>query len=114
MTVNEMREEIGLPGEVLGGDIPLNGVMVQRIGQLMQEEQYVYSRQQDNINRYMEASLTNQDNSITFQEYQQGLAGNSPSVDGKDTTGDVGKDGQIASSENTNNMGQGGKDEKDE
>ena len=97
MTVNEMREEIGLPGDVVGGDIPLNGVIVQRIGQLMQEEQFEYSKQQDNINRYMESGLTNQDNSITFQDYQQGLAGNSTSVNGKDTTGDVGKDGQVKS-----------------
>ena len=97
MTVNEMREEIGLPGDVVGGDIPLNGVIVQRIGQLMQEEQFEYSKQQDNINRYMESGLTNQDNSISFQDYQQGLAGNSTSVNGKDTTGDVGKDGQVKS-----------------
>lgn len=97
MTVNEMREEIGLPGDVVGGDIPLNGVIVQRIGQLMQEEQFEYSKQQNNINRYMESGLTNQDNSISFQDYQQGLAGNSTSVNGKDTTGDVGKDGQVKS-----------------
>ena len=105
MTVNEMREEIGLPGDVIGGDIPLNGVIVQRIGQLMQQEQYEYSKQQDNINRYLDSSLTNQDPSITFQDYQQGLGEMSELEDGKDTTGDVGKDGQLKTEPNANSMG---------
>lgn len=105
MTVNEMREEIGLPGDVIGGDIPLNGVIVQRIGQLMQQEQYEYSKQQDNINRYLDSSLTNQDPSITFQDYQQGLGEMSELADGKDTTGDVGKDGQLKTEPNANSMG---------
>lgn len=112
MTLNEAREELGLPGDVRGGDIPLNGVAVQRIGQLIQEEQIEHTRKQDRLNRLIEQTGHvpggNQSNTVTFQDMQQGLAGNSESVDGRGTRGNVGKDGQTKDEENTNGMEQGG------
>lgn len=119
MTVNEIRKELGLPGDVLGGDVPLNGVVVQRIGQVMQQEQFEYQKQQDNLGRLLEqtggvdatAPATNA--GPTFQDKQQGLAGNSDSVDGKGTANKlVGKDGQSKDKENTNSGKQGGKGDK--
>lgn len=117
MTVNEVREELGLPGKVLGGDVPIDGVIIQRIGQLLQEDQIQYQRQQDRLNRLMEytggAPETNESSGVTFQDIQQGLAGNSKDVDGRGTRGNVGKDGQSKDAENTNSAGQGGQNEDD-
>ena len=119
MTVNEIREELGLEGDLPGGDIPLNGVVVQRLGQLIQLEQYEYQKQQDRLNRLMEhagntaaqpASTSDVPDGIKYQDVQQGLAGNSDSVNGKATHNKlVGKDGQSKQLENTNSSKQGGK-----
>lgn len=111
MTVNEVREALGLPGKVLGGDVPLDGVLIQRIGQIQQQNQIEYQRRQDRLNRLMEytggAPEDNQSSGVTFQDLQQGLAGNSDNVNGKGTLGNVGKDGQIKDQENTNSPKQG-------
>lgn len=122
MTVNEIRKELGLPGDVIGGDIPLNGVVVQRIGQVMQQEQFEYQKQQDNLNRLVEQTGGNLDPTTpvsqsgsgpSFQDKQQGLAGNADNVDGRGTANNlVGKDGQVKGKENTNSAKQGGKEEK--
>ena len=119
MTVNEIRGELGLEGDLPGGDIPLNGVVVQRLGQLIQLEQYEYQKQQDRLNRLMEhagntaaqpASTSDVPDGIKYQDVQQGLAGNSDSVNGKATHNKlVGKDGQSKQLENTNSSKQGGK-----
>lgn len=113
MTVNEMREELGIDGDIIGGDIPLNGVIVQRIGQQMQEEQFEYQKQQDNINRYLGDQVERSSSHVSFQDLQQGLAGNATNVNGSDTTGNVGKDGQMKDKENTNSTGQGSTSEDD-
>ena len=132
MTLNEAREELGLQGDVLGGDIPLNGVAVQRIGQLLQQEQFEYKKQQDRLELLMANTAgsipvaqptqpteptpptdpeptkenkptgENTDDANNFQEQQRGLAGNSSKVNGKGTVGEVGKDGQIKGEGNTN------------
>lgn len=123
MTVNEIRSALGLKGDILGGDIPLNGVVVQRIGQLLQEEGTNYQKQQDKLNRLLEyagnSSMASSQNTgdtsdlIRFQDKQQGLAGNADNVDGRDTYNQgVGKDGQLKNKENTNSSKQGGKKEE--
>lgn len=115
MTANEVRKELGLPGDIVGGDIPLNGVIVQRAGQLMQQEQFEYTKQQDRINRMMEQTSNAQASTgagLTKQDVQQGLNGKSDSVNGKPEDSDgTGKDGQLKTQENTNSAKQGGKDE---
>lgn len=113
MTTNEVREHLGLSGDVIGGDIPLNGVIVQRAGQIMQEEQFNYSKQQDKINRLMEHAGNTQPSSpgLSVQDVQQGLNGDADSVNGKGTLGKVGKDGQSKDLENTNSAKQGGQGE---
>lgn len=111
MTTNEVREALGLSGDVVGGDIPLNGVIVQRAGQMMQQEQFEYTKQQDRINRLMENTANTQPSGgLSYQDIQQGLDGNSSSVNGKGEP-EVGKDGQLKSQENTNSAKQGGKEE---
>lgn len=119
MTINEVREELGLPGDIAGGDILANGVHVQRLGQVMQEKQFNYQVQQDSINRLMEQTNNTAPPANTapsagpsFQDKQQGLAGNSDSVNGKGTSNNVGKDGQAKGLENTNSAKQGGKGDK--
>lgn len=115
MTANEVRKELGLPGLVVGGDIPLNGVIVQRAGQVMQQEQFEYTKQQDRINRMMEQTSNAQADTgagMTKQDVQSGLDGTSASVNGKpEAEGGTGKDGQTKTQENTNSAKQGGKEE---
>lgn len=104
-TTNEVREALGLEGDVLGGDVPLNGVIVQRIGQLLQQEQFEYQKRQDKLQLVLENTRGTQVKSeqlISFQDKQQGLAGNSGKVNGKDTFGRVGKDGQSKDLPNAN------------
>lgn len=111
MTVNEVREELGLPGDVPGGDIPLNGTIVQRIGQEVQKENFEYQKQQDRLNQMIQQTTTTtladgSSTGLSFQDIQQGLAGNSSNVDGKDTRGVVGRDGQSKEQDNANSMNQ--------
>lgn len=105
MTINEAREEMGLSGDIVGGDTPANGVIIQRIGQVIQEENFEYQKQQDRLNQLLTHTGTGENSptniGVSFQDVQQGLAGNADSVDGRDTTGDVGKDGQDKKQENT-------------
>lgn len=118
-TVNEIREEKGLE-PIKGGDVILNGVHIQAIGQAIQEEQLVYQKQQDNLARLMEMSGgletpdtepeakddTDNDTDVSFQDKQQGINGKSKKVNGKVDT-NVGKDGQLKSEENMNSTKQG-------
>lgn len=123
MTVNEARELLGLRGKVKGGDVPLDGVLIQRIGQLMQGEQFEYSKQQDRL-ALLQSVLQPSPDSLAStedvggsssedvttgspQDIQQGLDGNSNTVNGKPKT-NVGKDGQMKDQENANSAGQGG------
>lgn len=118
-TVNEIREEKGLE-PIKGGDVILNGVHIQAIGQAIQEEQLAYQKQQDNLARLMEMSGgletpdtkpeakddTDSDTDVSFQDKQQGINGKSKKVNGKVDT-NVGKDGQLKSEENMNSTKQG-------
>lgn len=112
-TVNEIRKDFGLP-PVPGGDVILNGVHIQAIGQEMQREQFEYQKQQDRLNRLLqedeeEGPENNAGNS--FQDTQQGLDGSSNSVNGKGDEG-VGKDGQVKGQENANSAKIGGKKDR--
>ena len=113
-TVNEARAEKGLE-PIKGGDVILDGVLIQSIGQLMQQEQFNYQKQQDKLNRLLELSDGEADdsNGISFQDKQQGLDGTSASVNGKGESS-VGKDGQIKGKgiTNTNSAKQGMKGDK--
>ncbi len=100
MTVNEVRKELNLPGDVIGGDIPLNGVIVQRIGQLMQQEQFEHEKQQSNLQMLQEQ--TGNRVSTNVEDIPNG----------KDTTGDIGKDGQRKDKDNANAGKQGMKGDK--
>lgn len=93
-TINDIRAELGLPA-IEGGDVILNGVHVQRLGQIMQEEQM-------KIQRQMEMQQ--------FLAMQTGYNGDMDNVNGKGTHNKVvGKDGQMKGKNNTNSTPQGGK-----
>lgn len=99
LTINDVRAELGYP-PVEGGDVTLAGVHVQRLGQLLQEEQMKVQQQ-------MEMQQ--------FLAQQTGFNGNMDNVNGKDTHNKlVGKDGQSKGSNNTNSTPQGGKGENGE
>lgn len=94
LTINDIRAELGYP-PVDGGDVTLAGVHVQRLGQIMQEEQMKQQRQ-------MEMQQ--------FLAQQTGYNGDLDNVNGKDTHNKlVGKDGQTKGQNNTNSTPQGGK-----
>lgn len=110
-TVNEIRVEFGLD-PVEGGDVILNGVHIQAIGQEMQREQFEYQKQQDRLNRLLEEADNPEpqaDVGNSVQDTQQGLDGDSSSVNGKGD-GQIGKDGQSKEQENTNSAKIGGKE----
>jgi len=93
-TINDIRAELGKP-PVEGGDVILSGVHVQRLGQLMQEEQMKIQQQMD---------------MHQFVAQQTGYNGDLDNVNGKGTHNkQVGKDGQLKGSNNTNSTPQGGK-----
>jgi HK97 family phage portal protein len=99
LTINDVREELGYP-PVDGGDVTLAGVHVQRLGQIMQEEQMKMQRQ-------MEMSQ--------FVAQQTGYNGDLDNVNGKGSFNqNVGKDGQVKRQNNTNSTPQGGKGENGE
>lgn len=99
LTINDVRAELGYE-PIEGGDVILAGVHVQRLGQLMQEEQM-------KIQRQMELQQ--------FLAFQTGYNGDLDNVNGKDTFNqNVGKDGQIKGENNTNATPQGGKGENGE
>lgn len=96
LTINDVRAELGYP-PIEGGDITLSGVHVQRLGQLMQEEQLKMQQQ-------MEMQQ--------FVAMQTGYNGDLDNVNGKETYNqNVGKDGQLKGEANTNSAPQGGKGE---
>jgi len=93
-TINDVRAELGLP-PIEGGDVTLAGVHVQRLGQMLQEQQMEVQRQME---------------MHQFVAQQTGYNGNLDNVNGKDTYNkQVGKDGQLKAENNTNSTPQGGK-----
>lgn len=94
LTINDVRAELGYP-EVEGGDVTLAGVHVQRLGQILQEEQMKVQQQME---------------MHQFVAQQTGYNGDLDNVNGKGTHNkQVGKDGQLKGSNNTNSTPQGGK-----
>lgn len=86
-TINDVRAELG-KDPVDGGDVVLAGVHVQRLGQLIQQEQIEQERQQS---------------MQQFVAEQTGYAGDQDNVTGKDTYNQqVGKDGQQKEADNAN------------
>ena len=99
LTINDVRAELGYP-PIEGGDVILSGVHVQRLGQLMQEEQLKLQRQME-MNQFL--------------AMQTGYNGDLDNVNGKGTYNkQVGKDGQLKGENNTNSTPQGGKGENGE
>jgi hypothetical protein len=99
LTINDVRAELGY-GPIEGGDVTLAGVHVQRLGQLMQEEQMKMQMQMEN-----KQSLA----------MQTGYNGDMDNVNGKGSFNqNVGKDGQNKKKNNTNSTPQGGKGENGE
>lgn len=114
-TVNEIRKEYGME-PVEGGDVILNGVHIQAVGQIMQREQFEYQKQQDRLNRILDeanapSDTKSPDEGLSFQDKQQGLNGKSSKVNGKGDGG-VGKDGQVKGKKNTNSAKIGGKKDR--
>lgn len=79
MTPNEVARQEGAEGNLPGGDTIMVGEAIQRQGQIMQQEQFEYQKQQD---REVKLNPDEQDNN-------------------------VGKDGQLKDQENTNSGKQG-------
>lgn len=99
LTINDVREELGKP-PVEGGDVILAGVHVQRLGQLLQEEQMAEQKRMEQQQ---------------FIAQQTGYNGDMDNVNGKDTFNQqVGKDGQAKGENNTNSTPQGGKGDNGE
>lgn len=99
LTINDVREELGKP-PIEGGDVTLAGVHVQRLGQIMQQEQMKQQRQME---------------MHQFIAQQTGYNGDMDNVNGKDSFNqNVGKDGQQKKVNNTNSTPQGGKGENGE
>lgn len=84
-TINDVREEFGKE-PIEGGDVVLAGVHVQRLGQLIQQEQLEEERKQD---------------MKSFLAQQTGYDGDMDDVNGKDSFNQqVGKDGQMKDEDN--------------
>lgn len=115
MTINEARAELGLKGDILGGDVPANGAIIQRIGQLLQQEQFEYQKQQTKLERMLSYTEPQQDDGNLsessgegIKDPEQSMAQNKAKVEGKGNSS-VGKDGQSKDLKNTNSHGQNGK-----
>lgn len=93
LTVNEIRQELGKP-PIEGGDTILNGVYVQRVGQIYQEQQYQDSQKEKRLGMIQNVLNGNPEDEITSDTPQS-----------QSTDSGVGKDGQIKDQENTNQQG---------
>ncbi|MDT9683371.1 phage portal protein [Streptomyces sp. TRM76323] len=102
-TLNEVRQEDNLP-EIPGGDIPLNAVIVQRLGQIQQQKMLEQQQQQATTDDVDNATNNMAD---TGAEVAQGMDGTETAAVKNDV---VGKDGQVKSETNMNAAKQGGKD----
>ncbi|QFP93375.1 UNVERIFIED_ORG: portal protein [Xanthomonas phage Xoo-sp15] len=108
LTINDVRNELGLP-PIEGGDTILNGVHVQRLGQIMQKEM-MEQQAAMTPNGQVPGNKTQTPKEEKSQAEQKGLNGNSDNVNGKGTHNKgVGKDGQVKGAKNTNSGKQGGK-----
>lgn len=113
MTINEGRKVLGLKGDIPGGDIIVNGVIVQRLGQLVQQEQFEYSQKQARISQLLQYVQPSEESKQgldikTGEQISQEMSQNKKAVEGKNKDA-IGKDGQNKQLNNTNSHGQGGK-----
>lgn len=116
-TINEARKERGLQ-EIEGGDIIMQAIHVQRIGQIYQQQQMERQMQMEQRQMMMDSTGGNGDSSnsgteskgVTTQEQQQGLNGKA-TMDSKSS--DVKKDGQVRGEKSANSMKEGGKESND-
>ena len=111
-TVNEARNEQGLPN-IPGGDIVMNAVYVQRLGQIEQVKMNDNSTKQGRLTQVeQDLQATNAPSKvpdgISFQDQQAGFNGKTSAVN-KETKSGTGKDGQARNKKNTNSFKQGGK-----
>lgn len=108
MTVNEARRELGLPGDVMGGDVIMNGVHIQRLGQLIQEDQQKEQMRQENLQMLLdmiEPPEGVEELGDDLEEDPVEDPGDESKVDKEksDQAEDkVGKDGQVKNRENAN------------
>lgn len=111
MTVNEAREALGLKGNIPGGDVIMNGVHIQRLGQLIQEEQAKEQLRQQNLSMLLEAietptglaELPDDLDDNTVEELDVPEDEEQYSTEKSDQAPDeVGKDGQLKNQKNTN------------
>lgn len=117
MTVNEARDIEGLP-KIKGGDVPLNAVFVQRLGQQMQQDSMDTQQQTARLQQLQTAITQAQTepqpeeipSGISYQDVQAGLNGKSAKATNKKGMSGTGKDGQLRDEKNTASVGQGGKD----
>ena len=111
-TINDAREEVGLKA-IPGGDIILNAVFVQRLGQIEQIKQNDNTTktarvQQLETDLQAAPSPTQVPDGVSFQDAQAGFNGKPSAVNKQDKSG-TGKDGQARDKANTNSFKQGGK-----
>jgi len=111
-TVNEARNEQGLPN-IPGGDIVMNAVYVQRLGQIEQVKMNDNSTKQGRLTQVeQDLQATNAPSKVpdgvSFQDQQAGFNGKTSAVN-KETKSGTGKDGQARDKKNTNSFKQGGK-----
>lgn len=96
LTVNEAREELGKP-PIEGGDTILNGVYVQRIGQIYQEQQYQDAQKEKRLGMIQNVLNGNPEDEMTSDRPQ------SQNTSSNDSN--VGKDGQLKNQTNTSQQG---------
>lgn len=121
-TINEARAEKGLD-PIEGGDIIMQAIHVQRLGQIFQQEQLerqMQMEQQQMLADNTQGETTSSDEEpkgnkkgtekegVTTQDQQQGLNGKS-TMSAKNQDG-VKKDGQLRGEKSANSMGEGGKE----
>lgn len=121
-TINEARAEKGLD-PIEGGDIIMQAIHVQRLGQIFQQEQLerqMQMEQQQMLADNTQGVTTSSDEEskgnkegtekegVTTQDQQQGLNGKS-TMSAKNQDG-VKKDGQLRGEKSANSMGEGGKE----
>lgn len=104
MTVNEARKELGLPGDVVGGDVIMNGVHIQRLGQIIQEDQQKEQMRQENLQMLLDMieppeGIEELGDNLEEDPVEDSSANKEKSEQAEDK---VGKDGQVKNRENAN------------
>ena len=95
LTVNEVRKELGEP-PIEGGDTILNGVYVQRVGQIYQQNQYEDAQRKEKLEMMQNVLSSEGEDQNTETTNEQ---------DTEQESNEVGKDGQVKNQTNTNQQG---------